>query len=103
MTEARKIAETIGYREIAAAVGVGTTAVSNAVVRGKFPASWFVAVSQLCATRELECSAEAFGMRLPAMGSLGDSTQTEKFCSPSQSKDTEQTVSERETIGGGNG
>ena len=35
-------ADRVGRQNIADAVGVGLTAVSNAVVRGHFPASWFL-------------------------------------------------------------
>jgi hypothetical protein len=64
MTTAKSIAVALGRRRIAAAVGVVRTAVSNAIVRDKqFPASWYVAVSRLCAEDGIECPPELFGMR----------------------------------------
>jgi len=44
MTNINTYANTATRRAIEAAVGVGQTAVSNAVVNGKFPASWFNAM-----------------------------------------------------------
>jgi hypothetical protein len=69
MTTPREIAETLGYGQIAAAVGVGLTAVSNAVSRDRFPATWFIVVSKLCRERGMDCPPEAFGMKpAPAHG-----------------------------------
>jgi hypothetical protein len=63
MTTPRDIAEALGYGRIAACVGVGTTAVSNAVVRGRFPATWFIVISKLCAERGIDCPPQVFGMK----------------------------------------
>lgn len=63
MTLTLEIANSIGRDRIAESVGVGLTAVSNAVVRGSFPSAWYVAISNLCSERGQECPPELFGMR----------------------------------------
>lgn len=68
MTSPKQIADSLGRKSIAAAVGVRETAVSNAVVRGQFPPAWFVAVSGLAAAKDVECPPQAFGMRSPDSG-----------------------------------
>ena len=40
-SSAEQVAERLGRAKIGSAVGVGLTAVSNAVVAGLFPASWY--------------------------------------------------------------
>lgn len=62
-TQAKKFAEALGRKDIAAAVGVKSTAVSNAVVRGWFPASWFIVVSDLANRKGLDCPPHLFGMK----------------------------------------
>lgn len=57
------IAESIGRVRLAEALGVGVTAVSNAVVAGKFPAAWYVCVNELCSKVEQECPPRLFGMK----------------------------------------
>lgn len=59
------IADALGRKTIAKAVGVRVTAVSNAVVKGKFPPSWFIAVSEIAHGRGVECPPEIFGMKMP--------------------------------------
>lgn len=63
MQDTQRISETIGQRHIAEALGVGTTAVSNAVVRGIFPPSWFVVIKRLCSERGIECPEAAFNFK----------------------------------------
>lgn len=55
-----QICDTIGRRQIAAAVGVGVTSVSNAVVDGRLPARWFHIVDGLCAAKGLPCPRNLF-------------------------------------------
>ena len=50
---------------MADALDVGATAVSNAVVRGWFPASWYVTCSALAVLSGIECPPKLFGMRKP--------------------------------------
>ena len=54
------ICDALGRREIAAAVGVKPSAVSNAVYLGKFPAKWFIVVSEMCAASGVECPSDIF-------------------------------------------
>ena len=59
------IADALGRRRMAAALGVRTTAVSNAVVRGLFPASWFLAVDALARAEGIACPRELFNFVIP--------------------------------------
>lgn len=54
------ICDRIGRSEIAVAVGVGTTAVSNAAVENRFPARWFFVVRKLCSDRNIDCPEALF-------------------------------------------
>lgn len=54
------ICDTLGRREIAAAVGIKPAAVSNAVFQGRFPAKWFIVVSQMCEAANVACPSEIF-------------------------------------------
>ncbi len=45
------------------ALGVGATAISNSVVSGKFPPSWFVVMQALCKDAGIECPPSLFGMK----------------------------------------
>lgn len=65
MTQAITFANAVGRNNLAKATGVGLTAVSNAVVRGWFPSSWFVAAKALADEKGVECPPELFGMKLP--------------------------------------
>lgn len=65
MMTALEFANALGRANIAEASGVGLTAVSNAVVRGWFPSSWFVAAKALADENGVDCPPELFGMKLP--------------------------------------
>jgi hypothetical protein len=58
-----EFADKIGRATIARAMNVGLTAVSNAVVRGQFPASWFVTCQVLAANLDLQCPPDLFGQK----------------------------------------
>lgn len=60
---ASDLADALGRKIIADALGVLPTAVSNAVVRGWFPSSWFLAVKSLAESRGVECPPELFKMK----------------------------------------
>lgn len=62
MMTVSELADRIGRKNIAEAAGVGLTAVSNAVVRGSFPATWFIVVSDLAAKVGAECPPCLFKM-----------------------------------------
>ena len=63
MITAQHIADAVGRGKMADALHVGATAVSNAVVRGKFPASWFVVMRDLAGEKGVDCPAHLFGMK----------------------------------------
>lgn len=65
MTPHQTFADALGRASIAEATGVGLTAVSNAVVRERFPSSWFVASQRLAEAKGINCPPELFGMKLP--------------------------------------
>lgn len=65
MMNVTQIADLIGRKEIAEMVNVGPTAVSNAISRGAFPASWYLGIDTLCALRGVKCQTEWFAMVRP--------------------------------------
>lgn len=62
MMTASELADAIGRKNIADAAKVGPTAVSNAVVRGWFPATWFIVVSNLAEQAGVDCPPTLFKM-----------------------------------------
>ena len=64
MSTASELADALGRKNIADALGVGLTAVSNAVVRGWFPSSWFLAVKAIADAVGHDCPPELFKMRI---------------------------------------
>jgi hypothetical protein len=70
---ALEFADTIGRRKLASANGVGLTAVSNAVVRGHFPSSWYLVCKDLAKEAGIDCPPALFKMRIrevtPEVGS----------------------------------
>lgn len=64
MTKTCDFADAVGRSNIAAAVGVNLKAVSNAVVRGAFPASWYVSCGRLAVQQGIECPPELFNMKI---------------------------------------
>lgn len=63
MSKASHLASVIGRRRMAERLGLLPTAVSNAVVRGSFPASWYIVIKQLADEAGVECPVELFRMR----------------------------------------
>lgn len=63
MNTASQLAQAIGRKNIEKAVGVGSTAVSNAVARGWFPATWFIVMSGMADKVGEQCPPELFKMR----------------------------------------
>ncbi|MGR3599171.1 MAG: hypothetical protein ACU0FH_02020 [Heliomarina sp.] len=57
------ICQALGRRNIGEGVGVGKTAVGNAVSEGIFPASWYRVVKSLCDETGIECPLEAFNFK----------------------------------------
>lgn len=68
---ASDICDRLGRARLAAALGVGRTAVSNAAVAGRFPASWFMVIAGLCAESGLPCPDAVFAFK-PAAQSVAD-------------------------------
>lgn len=67
MTNASKMISVLGVKEIAAAVGVRhCSAVYNAASGGRFPASWFLSIRDMCEEVGIECPESLFNWRLPA-------------------------------------
>lgn len=67
MNTAQDIASELTQVQIARALGVGVTAVNNALQRGGlFPAGWYPVVRSLCEERGLECPEGAFNFKVPA-------------------------------------
>ena len=60
---AGEIVDAIGRRSLCDDLDVGATAVSNAVVKGQFPASWYLVIAARCADLGLDCPSEIFNMR----------------------------------------
>ncbi|WP_027242535.1 hypothetical protein [Pseudophaeobacter arcticus] len=66
MNNISQIADIIGRKVIAETLQVGSTAVSNAIARGAFPASWYLSIQALCEERELEFDPSWFSMIRPS-------------------------------------
>ena len=54
------ICDVLGRRNVALAVGVRATSVSNAVVEGRFPAKWYLVIAEMCRTADIPCPNELF-------------------------------------------
>lgn len=65
MSTVSNICDALGRREIAAAVGVKPAAVSNAVFQGRFPAKWFIVLSEMCEAAGIDCPSEVFAFAQP--------------------------------------
>ncbi|MCB1351583.1 MAG: hypothetical protein KDK03_02470 [Rhodobacteraceae bacterium] len=58
---AADICDAVGRQKIAERIQRGRSAVSNAAVVGRFPASWYLEVKALCDEVGVECPLSAFG------------------------------------------
>ena len=65
MVTAAQLVDALGRKKLEAALEVGTTAISNAAVRGRLPSSWFFICKSLAEKENLECPPEIFGMKMP--------------------------------------
>jgi hypothetical protein len=86
MDNAKDIAALIGQRRIAVALGIGVTAVNNAVVRGKFPAAWLPVIRQICATEGIACHESAFNFRAATDGQFDARLPHEPCCAEGPSE-----------------
>lgn len=66
----RAFVNAVGTSELSARLGVGKTAISNAVVRGRFPCSWAYTTALLCAEHGVFFPANGFPWagEMPAEG-----------------------------------
>lgn len=67
MASTHDIIRAIGRRDLATAVGVGLSAVDNALIRGTMPSAWYFAVAAICAERGVPCPPEAFNFKSPSV------------------------------------
>ena len=63
MKQTHIIADAVGRTRMAETLNVGATAVSNAVVAGRFPPSWADVVRLLCEDVGVDCPPDVFGMK----------------------------------------
>lgn len=68
MMTTHELADLLTRGEIARRLGVHRSAVSNAVVRGRFPSSWYCECRRMAAERGVECPEGLFGMRASSDG-----------------------------------
>lgn len=72
METTQKIADAVGRSKMSEALNVGATAVSKAVVAGRFPPSWFLVMQSLCCTADIDCPPSLFGMKSANGGSIAE-------------------------------
>lgn len=65
MITAPQFADAIGRKKMSDALNVGATAVSNAVVRGWFPSSWFLVCLGLAKEGGVDCPPCLFKIKAP--------------------------------------
>lgn len=102
---AEMFANVVGRSNLAAQVGVGLPAVSNAIDRGVFPASWHEAGKRL-ANGKIECPPELFGQKFghnytsqhvnPSKGKQGRVRNTANFTPSDASKNAAPILAEGE-------
>ena len=63
MITASELVDAIGRKKLGDAVGVGPTAISNAVVRGRLPATWFLICKSFAELANVDCPPELFGIK----------------------------------------
>jgi len=59
------ITDTLGRTNIADMLGVSRSAVSMALARGSFPASWYVTIKSACDAKNVDCPETAFNFKTP--------------------------------------
>ena len=60
MSSVSKIVDGLGRKNLADALGVGETAVFNAVRDGVFPAKWYKVVDKMCGDVDIACPDSLF-------------------------------------------
>lgn len=76
MSTVADICKSIGRGKLAELLGVGSTAISNAVVEGRFPAKWYRVVHKLCVERGLDCPVALFNFVDPRVEADAETTPT---------------------------
>lgn len=64
MSSTRKVADAIGRKRLQAELGVGRTALANAITEGKFPAPWIVVTQRLASEIGIKCPDDLFNVKL---------------------------------------
>lgn len=59
----KQITSEIGHKRLAASLGCGETAISNAVKRGLFPSAWFPIVKALGSEKSIEIPESMFNFK----------------------------------------
>lgn len=72
MQTASDFAAALGRKNMAARLGVGLTAIGNAVVSGEFPSSWFLELSKLAEELGASCPVHLFAFRRSTESGYGD-------------------------------
>lgn len=57
------IVESLGRDDLCEHLGVGKFALKHVLNDGRFPASWYAVVSDLCKARSIECPLELFNFK----------------------------------------
>jgi hypothetical protein len=59
------IIKALGRENIAARIGVSDFSIRHARASGKFPASWYAPLREMCAEAGVACSLDAFNWKSP--------------------------------------
>lgn len=62
----KQIADKLGDEAIAKACGVSDHSVRNARWQGRFPASWFPVIREMCSGAKIKCPESAFNFKSPS-------------------------------------
>jgi len=65
MKSTLEIGAALGRKEMALELGVGFSAVSNAVVAGVFPAKWYLVITSMCEAKGVDCPDSLFTFAAP--------------------------------------
>lgn len=65
MQDVSDIVSTLGRDCLSSALGVGKTAISNAVVDNRFPAKWYAVIQDMCNAQAIDCPRDLFAFVQP--------------------------------------
>ena len=63
---AKEITSAIGQDVVMSALGVSHHSITNARTKGRFPASWFFIMNDLCSGAGIDCPMSVFNWRKPS-------------------------------------